>query len=357
MSPLPNSNKIDVKRLGQVFANTVATYKFYWFLSILEIFNQTGKTNITYKDIICRMIIKSWYPIQYFKLSFGQADMLVAQCNEILNDYNLRIDIKQGELEEELDILYNNSQKMHSHILHFGKNVPHWFMSPWFPKCNEREIIEYSQSFTNNCPYAIYKSPEKRIVINPSWTEYFSDNYGLLCDYCYWNLTLFLQRRNPNVPDIPHKLIQPLERSSLAQQRKYWDIIFESVGTIPCIYTGKMLSKDSFDLDHFIPWSFVAHDLMWNLVPADSSINSSKSNHLPALDKYLASFAERQQTGIRIVSQIAPNSKLLEDFLQLGASIQELGQMPAPDFMNLYKKSITPLYQIAENMGFSIWSV
>ena len=118
-----------------------------------------------------------------------------------------------------------------------------------------------------------------------------------------------------------------------------------------------MLSKDAFDLDHFLPWSFVAHDLMWNLVPADGSVNSSKSNHLPALDKYLAAFVTRQQNGLQIVSQLAPGSKLLEDFLQLGASITELTQMPAPEFMELYKKSITPLYQIAENMGFSRWSV
>ena len=354
---LPQSSSIDIRLLGQVFANTVATYKFYWFLSILEIFNQTGRTTLTFQEIICRMIVKAWYPIHYFKLSFGLSDMLVAQCNEILNDYNFRIDVKQGELENELLTLYSTDPMMHAHILHFGKNVPHWFMSPWFPKCSESEIIDYSQRFANNCPYAIYKTGEKRIVLNPSWTGYFSENYGLLCDFCYWNLALFLQRRNPNVPDIPHKLVQPLERTSLTRQRKYWELIFEAHGPVPCIYTGKMLTKDSFDLDHFLPWSFVAHDLMWNLVPADGSVNSSKSNHLPALDKYLAAFATRQQTGLQIVSQLAPGSKLLEDFLQLGASITELTQMPAPEFMELYKKSITPLYQIAENMGFSRWSV
>jgi len=234
--------------------------------------------------------------------------------------------------------------------------VPHWFMSPWFPKCSEVQIVSLSQSFTNNCPYAIYRTTEKRIILNPNWLRYISDNYGVLRDFCYWNLTLFLQRRNPNVPDIPHKLIQPLERNSLTQQRKFWNVIFEQTSTLPCVFTGKTLTQGDFDLDHFIPWSFVAHDLLWNLLPVDSSVNSRKSNHLPDLNRYLPPFAETQQRGLRIISELQPNNRLLEDYLQLGAGISDLIQMPSSNFLELYRKAMTPLYQIAENMGFTRWT-
>jgi len=45
------------------------------------------------------------------------------------------------------------------------------------------------------------------------------------------------------------------------------------------IYTGHYI--ENFDIDHFIPWSFVTHDQLWNLAPIEKSLNSSKSNKLP----------------------------------------------------------------------------
>ena len=355
MNYLPQSEKINVRLLGQVFRNTTATYKFYWFLSILELFNTRGDTLLSYRDLICRMIGKAWFPIHFFRLSFGQADLLASQCHEIQELSNLRIDVKDDELQNELYTLYANNTEIHAHILNFGRNVPHWFMSPCFPHCSEKQIVELSQRFVNNCPYAIFRAPEKHIVINPAWSEYLSENYGILCDFCYWNLTMFLQRRNPNVPDIPHKLTPPLARASLTKQRKYWNVIFEQLGSFPCIYTGRPLAVGDFDLDHFIPRSFVVHDLMWNLIPADPSINSSKGNRLPSIDGHLLAFAKHQQEGLRIVSRVCPENDLLEDYLQLGATIPELTHMSLPTFANLYKKSIMPLYQIAENMGFARW--
>ncbi|WP_367268579.1 HNH endonuclease domain-containing protein [uncultured Pedobacter sp.] len=37
----------------------------------------------------------------------------------------------------------------------------------------------------------------------------------------------------------------------------------------------------SFAVEHFIPYAFVSHDLIWNLIPADPSFNSRKNNKLP----------------------------------------------------------------------------
>lgn len=68
-----------------------------------------------------------------------------------------------------------------------------------------------------------------------------------------------------------------------------------------CIYTKKLLMPKEYDLDHFIPWSFVVHDQIWNLLPADSSISSSKSNKLPDLDIYLAKLAKEQQKAVSII--------------------------------------------------------
>ncbi|MDY5576621.1 MAG: HNH endonuclease domain-containing protein [Lachnospiraceae bacterium] len=40
------------------------------------------------------------------------------------------------------------------------------------------------------------------------------------------------------------------------------------------------MTENDISIDHFVPWSYVAHDEMWNLNPTTKSINSSKRNNL-----------------------------------------------------------------------------
>ena len=42
---------------------------------------------------------------------------------------------------------------------------------------------------------------------------------------------------------------------------------------------GELTDKD-ISIDHFVPWSYVANDEIWNLHPTTRSINSAKSNNL-----------------------------------------------------------------------------
>ena len=57
----------------------------------------------------------------------------------------------------------------------------------------------------------------------------------------------------------------------------------QEYGHLNCIYTGNPLERNSFDLDHFMPWSFVSHNQNWNLIPTDSSFNSSKYQDTKAM--------------------------------------------------------------------------
>ena len=48
---------------------------------------------------------------------------------------------------------------------------------------------------------------------------------------------------------------------------------------------GELTEKD-ISIDHFVPWSYVANDEIWNLHPTTKSINSAKSNNLPRWEAY-----------------------------------------------------------------------
>ena len=338
---LPKSNGLPVNFLAACFNNTSATYKYYWLLSILQAVEE-GNLKVSKRDLFSRMISNAWYTVNYFHVSFGKQD-LIQQAIEAINKIEkIPIDEKRQLVFQRLSSTTNKETV--SQLWHFNKNVPHWFLSPWFQKMDRNEIYKASQTFTEKSLYALQ---DDNIEINPEWKNYLIDNARVLKDFCYWNLALFLQAKNPNVPDIPNKLIKPAQRSGLLKQRtQFWDLVVQELGSIKCIYTGKKLTVGNYAVEHFIPYNFVSHDLIWNLIPADKSFNSSKSDKLPPLEKYFNSFFALQKIAVEIIKIKKPNSKLLEDYLTI---FPDLNMNFTED---KFRDRIQPLITIASNNGF-----
>ena len=350
---LPFDEIVDAGRLSRIYDKTTATYKFYWFVSIIDLICADQKRRCySFEEIIAGMIAEAWYPIHYFRLSFGKLDSLESIILDIQRILNIPIDLNRESVKRH--ILQNMDKPEIRKLIHILMlNVPYWFLSPWIPKATDKHFVEaQSRLYTNNCPYAIY---DKSIVINDLWVSYLETHAAILRDYSFWNLSLFLQRRNPNVPDIPSKLIRPLQRAPLTRQHRFWDRYIQSVGHIRCIYTNTELSVGSYDLDHFIPWSFVVHDLLWNLLPSDASINSSKSNCIPSLDMYLEPMTRMQHAALRENYASNPSDNLFEDYLVFRCSISELIDASDERFLELFKNEFTPMVQTATNMGFAPW--
>ena len=101
----------------------------------------------------------------------------------------------------------------------------------------------------------------------------------------YWNFADFLQTRNTAVPGLVKKFELPESRISLETQRKFWAPFLTSSHLAKDIF-GNQLDPNNFALDHFLPWTFVVHNQIWNLTPMDRSLNSSKSDQIPR-DSYI----------------------------------------------------------------------
>lgn len=103
-----------------------------------------------------------------------------------------------------------------------------------------------------------------------------------------YKLIDYLQRRNPTIPGIPNKISAP-EKRKLEEANRFWRAVVDRAEITDC-YTGKVFNKDSFEqlgqleIDHFIPWSFIASDEIWNLTPTFKRVNINKSNDLPDMD-------------------------------------------------------------------------
>jgi hypothetical protein len=336
---LPKDQSVNVSLLSSVFNNTSATYKFYWFLAIIESIEE-GKDEIEKRELFARMIANAWYTVNYFHISFGKQDKIQEAVERIKAIEGFALDEKKQILLKAL--LTSSNKEIVKQLKHFNANVPYKFLSPWLGTHSEKEMYRMSQENWNLPPYALYSD---RILIQPAWIDYFKKNSGLLKDFCFWNLTLFLQIRNPNVPNITSKLMRPEKRSSLAQHKKnFWDIVIQETGSIQCIYTDKKLNIGEYAVEHFIPFQFLSHDLMWNLIPADGSFNSSKSDKLPPLDTYFNDFYHLQQEAVNIIKIQDPKNKFLEDYLNFFHDLNLSKEK--------YREHIEPLITIAHNNGF-----
>ena len=340
MLNIPYSEKLPVSKLAACFNYTTNTYKYYWFLSILEQV-ELGKQAITKREIFEGMIAQAWYTVHYFHISLGKQDMLQEAIRSIQKIEDIKINEDRSIIKSKL-AQSDNSNTLRL-LKHFDANVPHWFLSPWFPSCTKNQIYESSRNKDFSSLYSLYTD---NIIINNDWFSYLINNVGIIKSFCYWELSNFLQKRNPSVPDITGKLIKPAKRSQLKKQRDFWNDVIYEVGELNCIYKKTPLQIGEYDLDHFVPYSFVSHDLIWNLIPADSRSNNQKHDKLPQLNIYFESFYSMQNIAVEIMRERQPRNKVLEDYLSI-----------FPDLNNSFTKDrfrsvIEPLVQIASNNGF-----
>ncbi|MGY6523746.1 MAG: HNH endonuclease domain-containing protein [Mongoliitalea sp.] len=348
----PKDSNLPTHLLASCFDSTSATYKYYWFLSILDSLSE-NKTVFPKKELFSRMVAIPWYTVNYFQVSFGKQDVIHREIENIRSFENISIDEDKNTIVSKL-IRSQNSQTQQA-LYHFDNQVPHWFLSPWFRKNKSRQYIySGSKDFENECLYGLYQD---RIELNPNWLPYLIKNVRFLKDFCLWNLAVFLQKRNPGVPEIPSKLVKPASRNPLTSQRNnFWNLVFDELGEIECIYTHEKLTRSNYEVEHFIPYSYVCHDLMWNLVPADPIFNSRKSNKLPKLEDYFDGFYKIQKQAIEVILSKKPNSKYLLDYLFLFKNLDEIEELPTLFDKDRLREAFQPLILMAHNNGFQYLS-
>lgn len=138
-------------------------------------------------------------------------------------------------------------------------------------------------------PYVLGDSSKlkKEVHFHPDWVAMIQDNTVNILGWIQYEKVKWLQNNNPEVPSLIYKLAPMDEKMrKLSNVRKLWQGIME-IQEIKDVFTGQPVKETQYDVDHFIPWSFVMNDELWNLMPMDSSLNSSKSNRLPKWNPFL----------------------------------------------------------------------
>lgn len=218
---------------------------------------------------------------------------------------------------------------------------------------------------TSKLPYTLGTGSKlkKEVYFNESWIKMIQDHTVSILGWIQYEKVKWLQNNNPDVPGLVYKLTPMDEKMrKLNNVRKLWEVVLDNRPIVD-VFNNLPIVKDNYDVDHFIPWSFVMNDELWNLMPIDSSLNSSKSNKLPKWDPFFKRFA-----GNRFIlyGMIHDDRKpefrrkyeaCYRDNLHSIWANQELYRKgnSEEEFYSILEKNMQPVYDSARRQGYQIW--
>ena len=103
------------------------------------------------------------------------------------------------------------------------------------------------------------------------------------------------------------------------------------------------------------------NDELWNLMPMDSKLNSSKSNRLPEWEIFFDKFAHNQFIMYELIHEKAGIRSLYEacyrDNLHSIWANQELYRKGNADieFYSILERNMRPVYDSARRQGYNVW--
>lgn len=362
---LPYSEIINIAQLGRVFDNMSESYKLFWFKAIITKLLEE-KTQISYDELINEMISDAWYMVTEYHLNLGPKDNLDILVKYIYENTNMKPSENKNVI---LDYLMNCTDKEVKRLKDILiKNVPYRLQSPFMPEMrdelwykggNNSVIERINQQKKLMYYFDKYNGLRTMIRIAPEWISYIKENQEIIKGWLHYNMIVYLQRRNPSVPGIADKLYPPQERK-LEKVKKYWRTIV-SIQPIYEIYGNNQINTENISIDHFVPWSYVAHDELWNLHPTTKNINSSKSNNLPVWEKYFEKLCKQEYLSYQMIWQYDSVHKEYEACAKEHLNNWDIQQrlyregLSEQEFNGQLEEILLPLYNSAKNCGFKNW--
>lgn len=361
---LPQDERLETSFLSHLFDNMSECYKLFWFQAIV---NEVSNNHhiFTYDNLINNMIADAWYMVSEYKLNLGPADTLEALVHHVCQISGL----KSSEKKENILTYLQNSDdiELKKKKRTLTLNVPYRLQAPFMhyvkgkewnvsetrlaEKINQEERLMYY--------FVQITGLQSQIEMTQEWFEYIYQNQEILRGWISYKMISYLQKRNPNVPGIVNKLNPPQERK-LDKVKKYWKMVSEVV-PVRDIYADEILKAGDISIDHFVPWSYVAHDELWNLSPTTRSANSSKSNNLPVWDIYFPKLCRLEYLSYQSIWKY---DKVHDEFQRCSKEHVNSNEVR----VQLYQKGLNeevfnrnleevllPIYQSAHNMGFREW--
>lgn len=370
-------NQLDIEAFSRMMKDPSYCYKFYWLEAIVSLISE-GKTESTFNEIIDEMISNAWYSVRQFHIHLsglqtnGEVrdglERAILKLTEIsnLSANASKVEIKNAIQEYQMELKPFKDQLTHM--------VPYRALASFLSKSSKKVNWNSMKKMTEDIrefnaeviplPYTLGDSSKlkKEVYFHPDWMVMIQDHTVNILGWIQYEKMKWLQNNNPEVPGLIYKLAPMDEKMrKLSKVRELWKGIMD-VQEIQDVFTGKRVQKKHYDVDHFIPWSFVMNDELWNLMPMDSSLNCSKSNRLPKWDPFFQAFAQNQYLMYQLIYDKEELHKRFEacyrynlHSLWAGQELYRPGNSK-DEFYHILEKNMMPVYDSARRQGYEIWN-
>ena len=370
-------NRLDIEGFSLMMKNPSYCYKFYWLEAIVNLISE-GVSETTFDEIINEMIANAWYSVREFHIHLSGIvlgdvkDGLERAVNKLSDLSDLTANASKVEIKNKIKEF---DPELKAEKEQLTNMVPYRALAGFFNKVEEtadwestRRMIAYIERINqvNALPYTLGSSPrlKKEVYFHPNWMKMIQDNTVAILGWIQFEKVKWLQNNNPEVPGLVYKLAPMDEKArKLGAVRKLWDEVLE-LTQISDVFTDEVIVSKKYDVDHFIPWSFVMNDELWNLMPMDSSLNSAKSNKLPEWEPFFRRFSNNQYKLYCLIhdDDYPVMHKRFEacykDNLHSIWANQELYRPgnTAEEFGNILEKNMRPVYDSARRQGYELWT-
>ena len=371
-------NTLDIESFLLMLKDPSYCYKFYWLEAIVNLVSE-GIRETTFNDIIDEMICNAWYSVREFHIHLSglgpdgevrdgleRAVLALSELSDLASNAS-KVEIKNAirKYDQELKKAKEQLTNMVPYRAMAGFFASAGVTVPWDSTVKMRETISSFSYDVTALPYTLGEKSKlsKEVWFHPDWMRMIQDYTVSILGWIQYEKVKWLQNNNPEVPGLVYKLLPMDEKMrKLGKVRNLWEGVLE-ICPVSDVFTGKPVVAGQYDIDHFIPWSFVMNDELWNLMPMDSSLNSSKSNRLPQWDPFFNRFTENQYMLYRLIHEKEDIHKLFEacwrDNLHSIWAGQELYRPgnTREEFDTILSKNMRPVYDSARRQGYEVWKV
>ncbi|MBQ7280528.1 MAG: hypothetical protein IJR13_07405 [Bacteroidales bacterium] len=314
------------ERLAHVFDNTATTYKFFWFLALLEEVVDKRRKRVRVWDMMVDMVVEAWNLTGIHKLSFGRVDSLPSAVETLKRVYHLPASIDDEALRGWLHEHVND--KGVQQLLRFlSLNVPYRFLSPWFDCSDYSNVVRASQLYLNGCPYSIRQEEgEMMIDVDEQWMIYLVENYEQVGKYICDSLAAYLTKNNPYYSAIDGLMALRGAKKKKKRIFNYWDFVISHSNDMCNVFTGTVLRDRGYTVEQFMNASSdIWH--VWNSLSVEAGWQrSDTSARYPLL--FFSEYAHMHQQAVRLCIDNHYNGfVVLDEYKALGCLPQEMAEM------------------------------
>lgn len=270
-----------------------------WTVIVKTLSSKSMKTT-TYKFALLRAILENLYKTSFnLEITFTQ---LAQSFAKLYWNLVVRKGYSQGhnaQIEKELresQLIFNIPEGLSFDSI--KENQQQEIIKKIENKIINRYVVGALFEDTNRIIYSFSKK-EKKITLTQSSLEFLLKHQTTIFKLVNYELAKFLHDKNPCISQgiVLEEIENITKRESLQQ---YQRMILKNAGN-KCFYTEKELptTTRSIAVDHFVPWSFMHTDELWNFVLTSQSLNSKKGSKLPS-ERYLEKLHKRNQIFLQI---------------------------------------------------------